>query len=382
MTLPKAADYVIIGGGMAGCALSYYLAKAGERDVVVLERDTICSGSTARCGGGIRAQWGLEFNARLAIRSIELFEGLAEELQADIELDQVGYLLAAYGDEEMAQFDRNVALQRSVGIDTQYLTYRQVQEKIPGVNAADATGFVFHGRDGTGNPFLTTFAYREAAQRLGVKFFKYTPVTGIVVEHNRAKAVVSERGEVEARKKIVNCAGVWGGKIGEMAGLDLPIRPERRMTTVTEPVETDVCRTVFMSISHKYYFVQHTNGTIVIEYNRPGDVTWSYEATEENLCRQAKSIVDVLPRTRDVRIVRHFAGSYDLTPDENPLIGESDVENFYLSCGYSGHGFMLGPISALLASQDILGERPEIDIGCYDYRRFERGEAIMDPNHA
>ncbi len=382
MSFPKQADYVIIGGGIAGCAAAYYLAKAGAKNIVVLEKNTFCSGSTGRCGGGIRAQWGLEFNARLAIKSIEMYEHLSDELEMNIELDQVGYLLAAYSEEEMEQFRKNVEMQNRVGIGTRFLEYEEVRRIIPGVHTPDALGYVFHDRDGVGNPFKTTFAYMEAAKRLGVRFYKFVEVTGIVVEKNVAKSVVTTTGTIEARKKIVNCAGVWSGQVGKMAGLDLPLRPERRMTVVTEPVETDVCRTAFMSLSHNYYFVQHTDGSILIEFNKVGDITWTYQTPEENLRAQCRSIVDVMPRTKNIRVVRHFAGSYDLTPDENPLIGQSDVENFYLSCGYSGHGYMMGPFSAKLAAQDILGEKPEIDIRCYDYHRFERGEAIMDPNHA
>lgn len=382
MSFPSKANYVIIGGGIAGCAIAYYLAKAGEEEIVLLEKDTICSGSTGRCGGGIRAQWGLEFNAKLAMKSIEEFERLTDELQMDIELDQVGYLLAAYSQEEMEQFRRNVEMQNSIGINTRFLTYSEVQKIIPGVNTPDAAGYVFHDRDGVGNPFKTTFAYMEAAKRLGVKFFKFTEVTGIVVKDQSAKEVVTNRGSITAEKKIINCAGVWSGKIAEMAGVKLPIRPERRMTVVTEPVETDICRTAFMSLSHNYYFIQHTDGSILIEFNKVGDITWTYKTTEENLRAQCRSIIDVLPRTRNIRVVRHFAGSYDLTPDENPIIGESDIKNFYLSCGYSGHGYMMGPISAKLAAQDILGETPEIDLSVYDYHRFEKGETIMDPNHA
>lgn len=382
MNVPNKANYVIIGGGIAGCAIAYYLAKEGETDIVLLEKDTICSGSTGRCGGGIRAQWGLEFNARLAMKSIEEYEKLSEELGMDIELDQVGYLLAAYSEEEMEQFRKNVAMQNSIGIQTRFLSYDEVKKMIPGVNTPDAAGYVFHDRDGVGNPFKTTFAYMEAAKRLGVTFLKFTEVTGIVVENNTAKGVITDKGTIWAEKKIVNCAGVWSGLVAEMVGIKLPVRPERRMTVVTEPVKADVCRTAFMSLSHNYYFIQHADGSILIEFNKVGDVTWTYKTTEQNLRAQCKSIIDVLPRTRNIRVVRHFAGSYDLTPDENPLIGESDVKNFYLSCGYSGHGYMMGPISAKLAVQDMLGETPEINISAYDYHRFERGESIMDPNHA
>ena len=382
VNFPEKADYVIIGGGIIGCATAYYLAKSGAKNIVVLEKNSFCSGSTGRCGGGIRAQWGLEFNARLAIKSIEIYEKLSDELEMDIELDQVGYLLAAYSEQEMEQFRKNVAMQNSIGIGTRFLDYSEVKKMIPGVNTPDALGFVFHDRDGVGNPFKTTFAYIEAAKRLGVSFFKFVEVKGINVENNAANAVITSSGTIKVRKKIINCAGVWGGKIASFVGLDMPIRPERRMTVVTEAVETDICRTAFMSLSHNYYFIQHTDGSILIEFNKVGDVTWTYDTIENNLRAQSRSIVDVLPRTRDIRVVRHFAGSYDLTPDENPLIGQSDVDNFYLSCGFSGHGYMMGPFSAKLVAQDVLGEKTDIDIKCYDYHRFEKGEAIMDPNHA
>ena len=163
---PKTADIVIIGGGGVGTATAYYLAKSGRKNVVLLEKNTVCSGSTGRCGAGIRAQWGLELNCRMALACLDTFEHLDEELGLPTGLNQGGYLLVAYKEKEWAQFQKNVELQHSLGIMSEAFTdVKRAQEICPGVAVDDAIGFTFYQRDGHADPFLTTFAFQEAAKR-------------------------------------------------------------------------------------------------------------------------------------------------------------------------------------------------------------------------
>ena len=190
MDFPKTADIVVIGGGVVGTATAYYLAKSGRKNVVLVEKNTVCSGSTGRCGAGIRAQWGLELNCRMALACLDTFEQLDEELGLPTGLNQGGYLLIAYKEKEWEQFKKNVELQHSLGIKTEIFTdVKRAQEICPGVAVDDALGFTYYHRDGHADPFLTTFAFQEAAKRLGVKFCKFTEVTGLRVESGEIKAV-------------------------------------------------------------------------------------------------------------------------------------------------------------------------------------------------
>jgi len=179
----KTADCVIVGGGVIGCALAYYLAREGITDCVVLESGYLASGATGRCGGGIRQQWSTEENARLAIESVRAFGNLSRELDADIDFLQGGYLVLAYTDEDVRQFERNVSLQRSLGLSVEVLSPEDIRRKIAPMLNTDGVRLATHcATDGSANPFLTTKAYADAARRLGAAVELYTPVTRVLAD--------------------------------------------------------------------------------------------------------------------------------------------------------------------------------------------------------
>lgn len=379
MSIPRTANVVIVGGGIVGTATAYYLAKAGVKDVIVLEKNTVCSGSTARCGAGIRAQFGLDLNCRLGLESIKVHEKLPEELGMDTGLNQIGYLLVSYSPKEWSLFQKNIEIQHNAGVMTQILDLKEVKEKCPGIaNVDDACGFTFYDRDGTGDPFLTTFALKEGAVRYGARFYKFTEVKRLLKEKERIKGVETAEGQILA-DKVVLASGVWTRDLGRTIGMKFPVYGERHQMIATEPVELGVCPTVLMSFSRDFYFLQRPNGTVLCGASPPNDFTQNYKTTAKNLYRIGKSMMEILPRTRDVRIVRHWSGYYDMTPDASPLFGPTDVDGLYISCGYSGHGYMVGPMAGMIMSQLITGERTSFDMSPFDCRRFERGEQIMEP---
>lgn len=379
MEFPKTADVVVIGGGVVGVATAYYLAKSGRKNIVVLEKNTVCSGSTGRCGAGIRAQWGLELNCRMALASLDIFEQLDDELGFPTGLNQGGYLLVAYKDSEWEQFKKNVELQHSLGIQTKMVNLDEAREICPGLAAEDAIGFTYHHRDGHADPFLTTFAYQEAAKRYGVKFFKETEVTGLKVEGNKIKAVETNKGTIEAGQ-VVNCAGPWAQDVAKMAGINLPNWAERHEILITEPVDPGVCPPMLMSFSGNYYIQQRPHGSIIAGESPAHEPILGYEVTEHSLISLAKTITKMLPRAKGIRVVRHWSGYYDMTPDAAPILGETDVKEFYHATGFSGHGFMLGPVAGQIMTSLLNGETPSIDPTIMDYHRFERGELIIEPN--
>lgn len=380
MNFPKTADIVIIGGGIVGVATAYYLAKSGRKNVVLLEKDTVCSGSTGRCAAGLRAQWSLEIELRMALACLDTFEHLDEELGMPTGFCQNGYLLVAYREKEWAQFKKNVENQHSLGMDTEAFTdVKRAQEICPGVAVDDALGFTFHQRDGHADPFLTTFAFQEGAKRHGAKIYKFTEVTGLKVESGKIKAVETNRGVIECGE-VVNCAGAWAQDIALLAGIKLPNWAERTEILVTEPVEPGVCPPMLMSFSGRYYMQQLPHGSIIAGEIPAHPPRLGYTVTDEGAAGIAKSIRKMLPRAKDIRVVRHWAGYHDMTPDEVPIVGETDVKGFWHATGFSGHGFMLGPVAGQVMTALLNGCEPPIDITRMDYRRFERGELIDRPN--
>ena len=380
MTWKNTADYVIIGGGIQGCAIAYNLAKLGAKNVVVLEKETISSGSTGRCGAGIRAQWGTEMNCRIGMDCLSKFENLSEELGMDVGLNQCGYLMVAYRESEFETLKQSMKLQNSLGINTKVVSKEEAYEICPGLAAEDAVGFTFHDKDGHADPFLTTFAYQEAAKRLGVTFHKFTEVTGVKVENGKIAGVTTTKGDIAA-PIVVNCAGGYSQKVAEMAGLELPNFSERHEIIITEPVEFGVCPPMLMSFTGNYYIQQRPHGSIIggcSPEGHPEDYkngnSWQF------LEQMAQTIYKLLPRTKGVRIVRQWSGLYNMTPDRQPILGEAeDIKGFFLSVGFSGHGFMFGPTTGELMAQLILGKNLSMPIDMLHYRRFATGELINEP---
>ncbi len=380
MTWKNTADYVIIGGGVQGCALAYNLAKMGAKNVVVLEKNTISSGSTGRCGAGIRAQWGTEMNCRIGMDCLSKFENLSEELGMDVGLNQCGYLMVAYRDSEFETLKHSMKLQNSLGINTRVVSKEEAYSICPGLAAEDAVGFTFHDKDGHADPFLTTFAYQEAGKRLGVTFHKFTEVTGIQVENGKITGVSTTKGDI-ATPVVVNCAGGFSQHVAKMAGLEIPNFSERHEIIITEPVEFGVCPPMLMSFTGNYYIQQRPHGSIIGGCSPEGHPEDYHNGNSWQFLEQmAQTIYKLLPRTKGIRIVRQWAGLYNMTPDRQPILGEAeDIKGFFLSVGYSGHGFMFGPTTGELMAQLILGKDLSMPIDMLHYRRFATGELINEP---
>ncbi len=378
----KTASVVIIGGGISGCAIAYNLAKKGVKDVVIIEKEYLCSGATGRCGAGIRMQWGTEMNCRLAKYSVEFFEHANEtlEYEGDVEFKQGGYLIIAATEKEVDQFHKNIALQNSLGIPSRYITPQEAKEIVPHMDETQVLGAAFNPKDGHLNPFHTTQAYADAAVRLGVEIMKFTEVTGIKVENGKIKGVQTDKGFISTNV-VVNAAGGHSQVIGKMAGIDLPLFSERHQILVTEAVDP-MQGPMFMSFSQNIYCQQTPHGSFIMgrgDPNEPRDlrVTSSWEFLEE----MAKTCIRFLPPLKELRMVRQWSGLYNMSPDRQPIYGPVEgLEGFFLACGYSGHGFMFGPVTGVVIAESILGEKHTIPVDALGPDRFEKGLMVFEPS--
>lgn len=376
------ASVVIIGGGISGCSIAYNLALKGVKDIVVIEKEYLTSGSTGRCGAGVRMQWGTEMNCRLAKYSIEFYEKANEVLEydGDIEFKQGGYLIVASTEKEDTQFKKNIALQNSLGIPSVYLSPKEAKKILPHMDESKIISATFCAKDGHLNPFHATQAYADAAARLGVKFMKYTKVTDIKVENGKIAGVQTDKGFIST-PVVVNAAGGHSKLIGDMVGVDIPVYPERHQILVTEPVNP-IQNPMFMSFSLNIYCQQTPHGSFIMgrgDANEPRDlrVTSSWHFLEE----MAKDCCTLLPLLKDLRVVRQWAGLYCMSPDRQPIYGgANNVEGFYMATGYSGHGFMFGPVTGVVMAETILGEKHSLPIDKLGLDRFEKGELLFEPS--
>lgn len=376
------ADIVIIGGGISGCAAAYNLAKKGMKNIVVLEKRFICGGSTGACGAGVRMQWGTEMNCRFSKYSIEFYENANEMLgyADDIEFKQSGYLLIADTDREIEQFKKNVEVQHACGIPSRMVTLDEAKAIVPHLNTSILKGAAFCEKDGFLNPFKTTDAFYRAAKRLGVEFETGVEVTGITTEGGRITGVNTTKGRINT-PMVLNAAGGYSREIAEMVGIELPVYKERHQILVTEPVEP-MQGPMVMSFGLNLYVQQSPHGSFIMGRGdagepRDGRVTSGWHFLEE----MSKTIVNVLPPIAKLRIVRQWAGLYNMTPDRQPIYEKSDeVEGFFMAVGFSGHGFMFGPVTGTVMSEMILGETPTMDAAKLSLKRFERGEMVFEPS--
>jgi sarcosine oxidase subunit beta len=381
--MSRKASMVIIGGGVHGCSIAYHLAKKGHRDILLLEKSYIASGGTGRSAAGIRHQFGTEINIRLSATSVKMMENLARELDypQGIDLMQGGYMMLAYSESQLEQFRKNAELQNQLmNAGTQILSVEEAVEIVPGINTEGLLGASFNKKDGHVDPFHVTQAYADAAKRLGVEIRTRTEVVEIKTRGGAVTGVVTNTGEVVDTPVVVNAAGPHGALVGKMVGLDVPLYPERHQILVTEPLEMFLpCMVI--SFTHGTYFKQTPHGSLLMGVGDSEHEVKDFneESTWQFLEDAAKKITYHLPALKNVRVVRQWAGLYDITPDSQAILGKTDVEGFYLDVGWSGHGLQLGPVVGRLMSQVISGEEPDIDISAMSMERFKTGTLIPEP---
>lgn len=378
MNLPKEANIVIIGAGINGVSLSYYLAKTGMKDIVVLEKEYICSGATGRCGAGIRQQWATEENTLLAMEAVKIFEKLSDELNWDIEYEQCGYLIPAFTKEYEEQFKKNVEMQKKLGLEVSYLTPEEAKKIVPDLCIDDMLCATYCPTDGGGNPLLTTHAYAVRAKEMGVKIFTYTEVKDIVVENGKVKKVITDNGEIHT-ERVANIAGGHSALVAKMAGIDIPVTPYRHQILVTEPVK-HFFDPMVISFDYNIYFRQTCHGAILMgcgdKDEKPGLDTPSDFHFMKDITKRA---IKLMPKLKKLKIVRQWAGLYDMTPDAMPILGDvKEVEGYFQAAGFSGHGYMLGPKIAILLADLIAHKKRDPLIERLGLDRYKKGNLVID----
>ena len=373
----KRADIIIIGGGISGVSIGYNLLKYGAKNVVLLEKDYITAGATGRCGAGIRQQWGTELNCILSKHSCEFFENAVSELEyeGDVEFHQGGYMMIVSNEEELALMKKNVALQNSFGIKSEILDLKQSKEIVPHLNTQDILATAFHIKDGFLNPFHTTYAYAEAFKRLGGEIYTHTALTGIQIKNGKIEGVRTSAGDIITDTVIVAAGGYTQQITESMAGVTLPLYSERHNILVTEPTEPALSP-MLMSFSLNFYCQQTPHGSFIMGRtcpNQPRDLNVGADSSFPEA--MSRTITKIMPPLRNVRLLRQWAGLYNMSPDRNPIYGRiSETEGLYAAAGFSGHGFMIAPATGRIMTEIVLGIQPTLPWEKLSVRRFDGGK--------
>jgi sarcosine oxidase subunit beta len=382
MELPNTADIVIVGGGVMGASTLYHLAQRGIKNVVLLEKEEFFgTGATGRCAGGVRYQFSTEINVRLSQASLPMIERFKEEIGQDVNYRQCGYLLVATNEKDKAAFRHNVEMQNRLGVATELLSGDEVRARVPQMKFADALAGTFNQKDGLVDPNSVVMGYISAAQRLGAKAIANASVTGIRVSGNQVEEVETAAGSIKTRM-VINAAGPWAGVVGQMAGVPIPIQAIRRQMFTTTPMpEIPADFPFVIDFGQSLYFHREGEGLLVGMSNpneKPGfdqNVDDDFELTN---MEAAAARLPLLERTGRVS---HWAGLYEVTPDAHPAFGKTSVDGFLVVAGFSGHGFMHGPVAGKLMTELILdGSFKTVDVSALDLARFHEGRLIQEYN--
>jgi sarcosine oxidase subunit beta len=378
--MKRTADVVIVGGGCMGTSLAYHLARLGVTDVVLVERERMLgTGSTGRNAGGVRHQFSNDANIKLSIESIARLERFADEVGQPIDFHQDGYLFLLSTAASVETFRRNVALQRSLGVDVQWLDGLEAERLASGLSAEGIAGATFCARDGIADPNGVTMGFAKAAQALGVEIARDTEVTGIRVERGRVAGVETTRGAIDT-PVVVNAAGPHARRIGQMAGVDVPVEPYRRHIFIAAapaggaPWRVPASRIMVIDFDTTFYF--HREGAGMLFGMGDPDETPTFDTTVQ--WDFLPQVIDVavrrLPALADASVSHAWAGLYEVTPDANPIIGPAPgVEGFFLINGFSGHGFQHSPAAGRILADVIAGGDPRFDLTPFALHRFAAG---------
>ena len=380
--LPKSAEVVIIGAGIMGCSIAYHLAERGLTDVVVIERDAIGRGATADAAGGIRQQFSTETNIRLTQLSLEYWENFEERFGVDINFRQQGYLFLLTDPENVSVFKKNLALQQSLGVPAHWLEPDEIGKLNPAISLEGVLGGTFCPRDGWADTSTSTMGFASAARRMGVKIVEEAPVTGIDVEDGRVTGVRVSDQRISA-PLVICCSGPQTNAVGKLAGLDLPIQPHRRMSFITEPFDLIAPSVPFtIEFERSLYFHPESTGFLFGMSNPDEPPSDNKSVDDDWMYTNIEALIERVPIFEEATVMRGWAGFYEITPDDNPILGHvPELEGFIAAAGFSGHGFMQGPAIGRAISELVLDRDSQVlDLSAFRPGRFQEGDLLQEHN--
>jgi sarcosine oxidase, subunit beta len=374
--LPRSADVVIVGAGVAGLALAYELGRRGVHDVLVIERAYPGAGATGRNVARIRAMQLTEQLCRVASRCQDKYEQMGAELRFNVLFYRLGYLWLLYEPDEVARMREVVAMHQRIGVQSRFLEPADVLRMVPALVGGDApTGGVVHD-DAIVHHDAVVWAYLESLAGSRARLATRTAVTAIEQRDGQVSGVVTSRGRV-ATRTVVNAAGSWSTQLNEFAGVRAPVQPYRREVLVTAPVTRFIDKAVTFYRPTEGWFNQTLRGEVVMGVVDPAEPAGhSHRSSFDFLRRTATLIARKAPALADLTVIRQWAGTYDVTPDHLPLIGATaQLRGWWLAHGWSGRGMLLAPYLAELLSLEIAEGRRDALLAGFEPDRFAGAHA-------
>ena len=384
--MTETADVVIIGGGVMGCSIACNLAltagQHGLRRIVLLERDTLGSGSTGRSSAAIRMHYSTAVNAEMAWRSLQIYRNFADIIGGECGYTRTGYLVFA-GADDVASFRNNVAMQQSVGIITDIIRADDAAELAPGFTVDDAAGIAYEPYSGHADASGTAYAYATRARAEGVDIRLQSPVSAIETsgDGSRVEAVRTASGQRIATRVAVAATGPWTARFLAAHGIDVPLVATRHeVLHFRRPLDKVPHHPGGADISNRIYFRPEGQDLTLVGNGNHSDVVddpeiYAQRASPAFIEDVWQRIARRIPVMADAELATGYAGLYTNTPDSHPIMDRVDgVDGLYLCSGFSGHGFKLSPMVGVLMAEFIAhGSATTMDISPLRLSRFAEG---------
>lgn len=381
--MARAFDVIIAGAGIMGCCSAYQLARRGLR-VALLDKKSIGEGPTGESSGIIRQHYSNELTARMALHSLRVFQDFKERVGDECGFRQAGFVVLVE-EKDRAGLEANVALQRSLGIQTELLSPEALREILPEMETSDLVAACYEPESGYADPYLTVNAYARAARQLGVAVYQETEVTAIRWQGDRVAGVDTSTERFDARL-VLNTTGAWGAQVAKMAGVQVPINACRvQVATFRRPEGHEAAHPVVGDFRNAVYFRPETGNLTLVGLIDPEEAHAVVDPDAYNKRVDAEFVLDV-----GERLVRRYpamelsesrggyASLYGITPDWHPVIDETPAgSGFYTCAGFSGHGFKLGPAVGVMVAEMLTGDSEvEFDPHLFRLARYAEGDPV------
>lgn len=379
---PSQARAVIIGGGVVGCSVAYHLAKLGWRDVVLLERRQLTSGTTWHAAGLIAQLRATQNMTRLSKYSGDLYERLEAETGLATGFRRNGSISVALTPARMEELARNAAMARYFGVENEVLSPRECQDLYPLMNMEDVVGGVYIPKDGQGDPTNIALSLAKGARQNGVRIVENVKVTGISRSGRRVRGVSTDQGDIQA-DIVVNCAGMWGRTVGAMAGVNVPLQACEHFYIVTEAIPDLSPDLPTLRVPDECAYFKQDAGKLLLGAFEPRAKPWAVDGIPEDFCFDQlpedfdhfapilEKAVNRVPVLESTGIHTFFNGPESFTPDDRYLLGEApELDGFYVACGFNSVGIQSAGGAGKVLAEWIDGGEPPCDLWDVDIRRM------------
>ncbi len=381
-SVPSTARAVIIGGGIIGCSTAYHLAKLGWRDVVLLERHKLTSGSTWHAAGLVGQLRTSANITQLLKYSVELYARLEQETGQATGWKMNGGLRLACNAERLTEIKRQATTAHSFGLEMHILTPTEAQKLWPAMEVGDVVGAAFLPTDGQANPADIAQALAKGARAAGVRIVEDCRVTAIRVEYGRAVGVATAAGDVTA-DVVVNCAGQWAREVGQLAGVSVPLQSVQHQYLVTEPIEGVPRNMPTLRDPDRLIYGKEEVGGLVVGGYEPNPMAWALDGIPDGFHftllnsnwdhfePMMERLLGRIPALQTAGIKQLINGPESFTPDGNFILGEApEVRNFYVGAGFNAFGIASAGGAGRALAEWIAAGEPPMDLWPVDIRRF------------